>query len=446
MRTFFNHAISRQVQRRLLGMLASGSAILLFLIALFAIKNAATAGAAAPNRASIIVQFDTQARLVRSIEFTEPISGLKALELTGVEIVTRSYSFGDAVCSIGGVGCPADDCFCSANYWSYWYWDGADWQGYSVGAGSSVISQTGAIEGWRWGQFGDTLLPITPTIQAHTALEWLTPRQTITGDFGGVGATVETLLALGANRQRNESANQYLAVTGAAYSRNGAAAAGKLATALAVGNACLPAGALTPAAHFSPTLGAYSTQNGANAWAILGAVAISEAVPSSAVDYLAAQIQPDGGWEWAPGWGSDTNTTALAIQALIAAGRSITSSAVISGLAYFEGVQNPDGGFPYAAGDNPTSDVNSTAYVVQALIATGEDSRAARWTKAGGAPFDYLASMQLSDGSFEWQQGTGSSQLATQQAIPALLGRPHPARQQSLDACPAIYLPLVSQK
>ena len=187
MRTLFNHAISRQVQRRLLGMLASGSAILLFLIALSAIQNAATAGAAAPNRASIIVQFDTQARLVRSIEFTEPISGLKALELTGVEIVTRSYSFGDAVCSIGGVGCPADDCFCSANYWSYWYWDGADWQGYSVGAGSSVISQTGAIEGWRWGQFGDTLLPITPTIQAHTALEWLTPRQTITGDFGGVG-------------------------------------------------------------------------------------------------------------------------------------------------------------------------------------------------------------------------------------------------------------------
>lgn len=446
MRTIFNPATTRQTGRRLWAMSASGGAILLFLFILFAIQHAATAGAVAPNRASVIMQLDAEARLVRSIEFTEPISGLKALELTGVEIVTRSYSFGDAVCSIGGIGCPADDCFCSSNYWSYWYWDGADWQGYPVGAGSSVISQTGAIEGWRWGQFGDTLLPVTPTIQAQNALAWLTPRQTITGDFGGVGATVETLLALGTNRQSNELANQYLAVTGAAYSRSGAAAAGKLAAALAAGDACLPAGALTPAAHFSPTLGAYSTQNGANAWAILGAVAISEAVPSSAVDYLAAQIQPDGGWEWAPGWGADTNTTALAIQALISAGRSITSSAVLSGLTYFEGLQNSDGGFPYAARDNPTSDVNSTAYVVQALIAAGEDSRAARWTKASGAPFDYLASMQLSDGSFEWQQGTGPNQLATQQAIPALLGRPHPVRQQSLTACPGIYLPLVSQE
>jgi hypothetical protein len=426
-------------------MLASSGAILLFLFALFAIQCATTAGAIAPNRASVIVQFDAEARLVRSVEFTEPISGLKALELTGVEIVTRSYSFGDAVCSIGGVGCPADNCFCSSNYWSYWHWDGADWQSYSVGAGSSVISQTGAIEGWRWGQFGDTLLPVTPTIQAQNALEWLTLRQTIPGDFGGVGATVETLLALGANRQRNELANQYLAVTGAAYSRNGAAATGKLATALAAGDACLPAGALTPAAHFSSTLGAYSMQSGANAWAILGAVAISESVPSSTVDHLAAQIQPAGGWEWAPGWGADTNTTALAIQALVAAGRSITSSVVISGLAYFESVQNPDGGFPYAAGDSPTSDVNSTAYVVQALIAAGENPRAVRWSKAGGNPFDYLATMQLSDGSFEWQQGTGSNQLATQQAIPALLGRPHPEQQQPLVTCPAIYLPLVSQ-
>jgi hypothetical protein len=419
--------------------------MLLLLIALFVLHSAAPAAADAPDRANVVVQFDAQASNVRAIAFTAPISGLKALELTGLELITRSYSFGDAVCSIAGVGCPADDCFCSTNYWSYWYWDGADWQGYPVGAGSSVISQTGAIEGWRWGQFGDTLSPVTATLQAQNGLIWLDARQTITGDFGGVGSTVETLLALGANRQRNELANDFLTATGAAYSRNGAAAAGKLATALVAADACLPVGALTPTAHFSPTLGAYSTQSGANAWAIIGTVALSESAPAGAVDYLAAQVQPGGGWEWAPGWGVDTNATSLAIQALMAAGRSITASEVISGLAYLDGVQNSDGGFPYAAGDNAVSDVNSTAYVIQALIAAGENPRTARWTAIGGSPFDYLATMQLNDGSFEWQPGAGSNQLATQQAIPALLGHPHPVQKQPIPTCPGIYLPLIRQ-
>lgn len=464
MHTIFQPGITRSMQRRLLGMLSVGGAMLCFLIALATFQSPATAGAVAPNRASVVAQFDAETRLVRTIEFTEPISGLKALELSGLEIVTRSYSFGDAVCSIAGVGCPADDCFCSSNYWSYWYWDGADWQGYMVGAGSSVISQTGAVEGWRWGQFGDLMSPVTPSLQAVSALDWLAPRQTITGDFGGVAATVETVLALGANLERNDLANEYLNVTGAAYSRSSAGAAGKLAVALTAASAaslshvagivavaqtdadaCLPAGALTPSAFFSSTLGAYSTQSGINAWAILGTIALSETAPVAAVDYLAAQMQPAGGWEWAPGWGVDTNATGLAIQALVAAGKSVTSTEVISGLAYLESVQRADGGFPYAGGAGAVSDVNSTAYVMQALVAAGEDLRSPRWTRPGGNPFDFLAALQLTDGSFEWQVGSGANQLATQQAIPALLGRAYPVQRLPLAVCPAVYLPLVSR-
>ena len=141
----------------------------------------------------------------------------------------------------------------------------------------------------------------------------------------------------------------------------------------------------------------------------------------------------------------DTNATALALQALVATGEPITASAVISGLAYLASVQNVDGGFPYVGGDGAVSDVNSTAYVVQALLAAGEDPRGQRWTTANGNPFGYLATMQLGDGSFEWQAGTGANLLATQQAIPALLGRPFPVQRQPLAACPGVYLPLVSQ-
>jgi len=425
--------------------LVLGALLALLLILPLSAQETTPAGATATQQAQVVVQVDAQAQLVRAITFTEAISGLKALELTGLEIVTRSYSFGDAVCSIAGVGCPAEDCFCSTNYWSYWYWEGGAWQGYPVGAGNSVISQTGAVEGWRWGQFGDTLRPATATLQSQAALGWLASQRADVSGLSSTGVTVEDALALGANQQRDQAINDYLAVNGAAYARTSAAAAGKLAVALAAAAACQPAGALTPASYFSSTLGAYSTQSGANAWAILGVGARNATAPESAVRYLAAQMQPDGGWEWAPGWGSDTNTTALTIQALIAAGEPVSATAVISGLAYLDALQNGDGGFPYAAGDNAVSDVNSTAYVVQALAAAGEAPVAPRWTPGGKTPLDYLLGMQLANGSFEWQPGTGASLLATQQAIPALLGRAHPLARRDLASCPGVYLPLVRQ-
>ncbi len=82
---------------------------------------------------------------------------------------------------------------------------------------------------------------------------------------------------------------------------------------------------------------------------------------------------------------------------------------------------------------------------MQALVAAGEDPRSLRWTAVGGDPVDYLATLQLADGSFEWQAGTGSNQMATQQAIPALLGQSFPTKRVEIEGCPGIYLPLVSQ-
>lgn len=428
---------------------AAGLPLLLFLF-----LAGGLAVAQAPNDATVVVQFDDQARMARNIEFAEPISGLRALELSGLEVVTVSTGFGPAVCSIEGVGCPAENCFCDASrYWGYAYWDGAAWQSYPVGPGSSVISQTGAIEGWRWGAFGDTLQPVTATVQALGGLAWLEARQTLTGDYGSMAGTVETMLAIGANglpaatwRQQapaGVSLADYTAANGAAFARSGAAAAGKLAVALSAAESCLPAGAVTPGHFYSPTLAAYSSQSGANAWAILGALALSETVPAAAVDTLAAAATAEGGWEWAPGWGADTNSTALAIQALVAAKVPVTSTVIATGLAFLETAQGADGGFAYAPGAEAASDANSTAYVLQALVAAGEDPAAARWTPNGLDALDYLAARRQVDGSFEWQLGTGSNQLATQQAIPALLGRPHPANRALPTACPAVFMPAV---
>jgi squalene cyclase len=173
---------------------------------------------------------------------------------------------------------------------------------------------------------------------------------------------------------------------------------------------------------------------------------MSETAPVSATTYLKSQAQPNGGWEWSPGWGADTNTTALALQALIAAGEPISSSTVASALAFLETAQNEDGGFAYDLSPHAPSDANSTSYVVQALSAAEEDPLSARWTVSATTPISYLLSLQLPDGSFEWQPGTGANQLATQQVIPALLGRTQPAVSAPLQACPAVYLPQVANQ
>jgi hypothetical protein len=154
----------------------------------------------------------------------------------------------------------------------------------------------------------------------------------------------------------------------------------------------------------------------------------------------------DGGWEWAPGWGTDTNSTALAIQTLIAAGDSLSSTRVISGLAYLASAQNQDGGFSYTPGPSAKSDSNSTAYGVQAIIAAHQDPSGPAWTVSNTNPISYLLSMQLPDGSFEWQPGTGANQLATTQVIPALLGHANPLASGELAACPAAYLPALRKE
>lgn len=101
-----------------------------------AVVAAQPAGLADQAHGYVIVQFNNRDLIARAITFTAPIAGLRALELSGLEVVTAATGFGPVVCSIGGVGCPADNCFCGGSvFWGYKSWDGAAWQDYMVGAG-----------------------------------------------------------------------------------------------------------------------------------------------------------------------------------------------------------------------------------------------------------------------------------------------------------------------
>ena len=159
--------------------------------------------------------------------------------------------------------------------------------------------------------------------------------------------------------------------------------------------------------------------------AVLALANAGQSVPEDVIARLLKAQTTDGAWAFtgdtAAGAG-DTNTTALVVQALIAAGHR---DAVGRALDYFRRTQNADAGWPYQVPSayGTETDANSTANVLQALIAAGESL--SNWSKAGQSdPLGALIRLQdAKTGAFNFQASApGANLLATMQAVPALKG------------------------
>lgn len=162
----------------------------------------------------------------------------------------------------------------------------------------------------------------------------------------------------------------------------------------------------------------------AHAYALLALHAAGEPLPDSAVALLLTARPPEGGWAMLGGTAadsSDTNTTALALQALVAAGKR---DPVPAALAYLHAVQNEDGGFPWQKPSpyGTDSDANSTAVVLQALNALGESPSA--WSPKGKDPLAALKALwDKASGGYQWQAAVpGANVLASAQAVQAVEG------------------------
>ena len=128
---------------------------------------------------------------------------------------------------------------------------------------------------------------------------------------------------------------------------------------------------------------------------------------------------PDGGWAFDAAGTSDTNTTALVVQALVVTGQG--GDATTRGMAYLEGTLQPGGLYPFDA-KSGDGDANSTAYVLQAKIAARANP--AEITRTMNALF----ALQNPSGAFLFQNAAPDDNLlATVQAIPAVLGRAFPS-------------------
>lgn len=142
--------------------------------------------------------------------------------------------------------------------------------------------------------------------------------------------------------------------------------------------------------------------------------------------------------------GPNTNDTALAMQAIVAAGRTTTISSALTFLHAAQATSGPEsGGFPYIVGGGPDS--NSTALVLQALVAAGQSPAGGAWSVGGSSPVSVLMTWQITTpgqdlGAFCYQAGMGPDLMSTYQALwgLTLTAFPFPV----LPAAPTTDLPM----
>ncbi|ABK52719.1 LPXTG-motif cell wall anchor domain protein [Acidothermus cellulolyticus 11B] len=172
--------------------------------------------------------------------------------------------------------------------------------------------------------------------------------------------------------------------------------------------------------------------------AVLGLIAAGQHPDAAAIDWLLGQQCADGAFTayrpdpTVPCQTSkeDSNATALAAMALIAAGKTAAGTAAAHALANF---QLADGGFyASAAFGTPASDANSTGLALSTFAAAGIDPTSI--TKNGKNGIDFLRSIQVpctagsGAGAFDYQPETplAANDYATVQAVLGLLGKALP--------------------
>jgi energy-coupling factor transport system substrate-specific component len=173
--------------------------------------------------------------------------------------------------------------------------------------------------------------------------------------------------------------------------------------------------------------GSFGHLSNLTAFAILALRAAGYPAQSTAVrgaaHWLQRQQDGDGGFGFgARGDGSDVDDTAAVVQAIAAAG---TRGAVLARASTFlVRAQNRDGGYPQQPGGQ--SNAQSTAWAIQGLIAAGRN--VASVTREGSrSPLGYLRSLLAPDGSVRYSRtGAQTPVWVTAQALTALAGKPLP--------------------
>ena len=171
--------------------------------------------------------------------------------------------------------------------------------------------------------------------------------------------------------------------------------------------------------------GSVSDQTNLTSFAVLALRAAGVARPSAMLAWLVRQQDADGGFNFATRGGmSDVDDTGSALEALAGVGSSAAAHARARAIQYLRGQQDRNGGFPGEPGGG--SNAQSTAFAVQGLLAVGVDPSSLH--RAGApSPLDYLRSLIAADGHVRYSRGNDQSPTwVTGEALMALDGKPLP--------------------
>ncbi len=159
-------------------------------------------------------------------------------------------------------------------------------------------------------------------------------------------------------------------------------------------------------------------------FAVLALRADGVSPPARTLSWLVRQQDRDGGFNFATaGATSDVDDTGAALQALAGAGGS-AARARRRAVSFIAGQQDRDGGFPSEPGG--PSNAQSTAWAVQGLLAVGVDPSSLH--RAGApSPAQFLSSLIASDGHVRYSHSSDQTPVwVTGQALMALAGKPMP--------------------
>ncbi len=291
-----------------------------------------------------------------------------------------------------------------------------------------------------------TVTPIA-SVQADTvtssgarALAWLVKQQQADGGFSNgftkgsnTGTTADAVVALAAGKVDIATVKSPAGLTPLNYLAS-KVAAGKLTTGeyakIAV---ALEASGRSPRAFGGKDLltqieNGYNEKTGiigenvyAHSTALIALADAGAIIPGNAITALLSLQYPTGGWAFMGSGGADVDTTAMAVQALVALGWPANTGPAGRGLGYLHGLQNSDGGFPYQSPSayGTDSNTNSTGLVAQAIVASGDQPES--WAARQGNPLSSIIVLQQASGAFAYQSAYPSDNaLATIGAIQAL--------------------------
>jgi hypothetical protein len=117
--------------------------------------------------------------------------------------------------------------------------------------------------------------------------------------------------------------------------------------------------------------------------------------------------------------GADTNSTALAVEGLVAQHAALT----VNPRHFLASLEASNGGWGYYGG---SADPDSTALVIQALVALHDSVSASPFLKGTRDAVSALLSFRLPSGAFYYPGSRTANGLSTEQAVAALAGKAIP--------------------